>query len=44
MLPRAHLFLRIQEGVDYFDNRESVTELQDRLAHQSKNFDNGQTI
>jgi SulP family sulfate permease len=44
MLPREHIFLRIQEGVDYYDNRESVSELQDRLAHQSRQFDHDQTI
>ncbi len=36
LLPRQHLFLRIQEAVDYFDKPESASELQERIAYQSK--------
>lgn len=41
LLPKQHLFLRIQEAVDYYDNRESASEVQERIAYQSKPFGNG---
>jgi len=35
-LPKKHLFLGVREAVDYFDKRQSVTELQERIAHQNR--------
>ena len=40
-LPKEHLFLRIQEAVDYFDQPESASELQERIAYQRKPTSNG---
>lgn len=36
LLPREHLFLRIQEAVDYFDKPASASEMQERIAYQRK--------
>ncbi|WP_373074406.1 SulP family inorganic anion transporter [Zeaxanthinibacter enoshimensis] len=35
-LPKEHLFLRIQEAVDYYDKKHTATELQERIAYQRK--------
>ncbi|MDC6352354.1 solute carrier family 26 protein [Zeaxanthinibacter sp. PT1] len=35
-LPKEHLFLRIQEAVDYYDKKHTTTELQERIAYQRK--------
>lgn len=36
LLPREHLFLRIQEAVNFFDDPESASEVQERIAYQSR--------
>ena len=36
LLPKEHLFVRIQEAVDYFEKPESASEVQERIVHQSK--------
>ncbi len=41
LLPKEHLFVRIQEAVDYFENPESASEAQERIVHQSKHYGPG---
>lgn len=36
LLPKEHLFVRIQEAVDYFEKPKSASEVQERIVHQSK--------
>ena len=39
-LPKEHLFLRIQEAVDFYDHPGSATEIQERIAYQRQNSAN----
>jgi SulP family sulfate permease len=40
LLPKEHLFVRIHEAVDYFDKPGSASEVQERIAYQSKPYGN----
>ncbi len=44
LLPKEHLFLRIQDAVDYYDHPESATEIQVRIAYQNKPSGDGGPI
>jgi SulP family sulfate permease len=38
ILHKEHLFLQIQDAVDYFDNPDTATAVHQRIAHQNKPF------